>query len=73
MVHAQELIKLAACDVINYGQLITGDHPCAVICHSQSQALMLAPVKVIYMAAKLLTVLFSLSLPWCLFTLSCMI
>lgn len=73
MVHARELIKLAACDVIDYGQLITGVHPCAVICHSQSEALVLPPVKVTYMAAKLLTGLFSLSLLSCLFTLSCMI
>lgn len=50
MVHARELIKLAACDVIDYGQLITGVHPCAVICHSQSEAPVLPSVKVTYMA-----------------------
>lgn len=51
MVHARGLIKLAACDVIDYGQLITGVHPCAVICHSQSEALALPPVKVTHTAA----------------------
>lgn len=54
MVHARELIKLAACDVIDYGQLITGVHPCAVICHSQSEALVLPSVKVTYMAVNCL-------------------